>query len=231
MAAKKEKDASDEEMENTTNIDGLDDDDSDDEDIVDKEPEPEEIESNLKTGEGFSSIDSETSMLLKSRTIYSCPRCRQIYFQNKWQKDYITDIYTVRTEMAFCKKCLAKGLETFVGSIEVYDKYLVERKDEFSSFVKNVEAEMENREPFDKIIDITEKSDILYIFVNTTRLTVQIARAIRQEWHGAMQYEWFERNQFVRAKWFTQPQNREYFRKRIREAKEKRIGLFSFEED
>jgi len=228
MADEKEKIAGEKEMESVADVvekDGV------EKTVIDKEPESGDIESKLKTGEGFSAVDSEISMLLKSRTLYSCPRCRQIYFQNKWQKDHITSIYTVRTEKAYCNDCLEKGLATFVGSIEIFDKYLDERKDEFTSFVKNEEAEMENREPFDSIIDITEKNGILYVFANTTRLAVQIARAIRQEWHGAMQYEWFERNQFVRAKWFTQPQNREYFRKHIREAKERRIGLFSFEED
>ncbi len=228
MADKKEKIASKKEIESIADVE---ENGEAGDAVIDKEPEPDDIESTLKTGEGFSAIDSEISMLLKSRTLYSCPRCRQIYFRNKWQKDHITNIYTVRTEKAYCNSCLKKGLATFVGSVEIYDKYLDERKDEFTAFVKNEEAEMENREPFDRIIDITEKNGILYVFANTTRLAIQIARAIRQEWHGAMQYEWFERNQFVRAKWFTQPQNREYFRQRIREAKERRIGLFAFEED
>ncbi len=199
--------------------------------IEENEAEVEDIEAKLESGEGFSTVESEASLLLKARTVFSCPRCRRIYFQNKWQRDTITDLYTVRTEMAYCDRCLEKGLGAFVGSVEVYDKDLGDRKAEFISSVRTLEAELEHREPFDKIIDIVEKNGILYIFTNTSRLAVEIGRKLSQEWHGAKQVEWFERNQFVRIKWFAEVQNREYFRSRIRAAKEKRIGLFSFEED
>ena len=82
----------------------------------------------------------------------------------------------------------------------------------------------------DGIIDVSEKNDILYIFTNTTRLALEIARGIRYEFGGSIQYEWFERNQYIRAKWFSEIQNREYFKSRIRAAKENRIGMFSFED-
>lgn len=238
MAKNKKYSYEDEEEWEDEEEDGADDVDPDAEDIdidpdsiEENEAEVEDIEAKLESGEGFSSVESEASLLLKARTVYSCPRCRRIYFQNKWQRDTITDLYTVRTEMAYCNRCLEKGLGAFVGSVEVYDKDLAERKESFISSIRTLEAELEHREPFDKIIDIVEKNGILYIFTNTTRLAVEIGRKLSQEWHGAKQIEWFERNQFVRIKWFAEVQNREYFRSRIRAAKEKRIGLFSFEED
>jgi hypothetical protein len=209
----------------------VDDDDEDDEEVEENEEEMEEIESKLASGEEFVAPHSEVAMLLKANIIYSCPRCRKIYFKDKWIKDNITDIYTVRTELAYCDKCIGKTAENFIGSIEIYDKKLSEKKNALFKLVKKVEGELENKQPFEGVIDILEKSEILYVFTNTTRLAVEIAREIRHEWHGAMQYEWFERNQFLRAKWFSEVQNREYFKSRIRAAKEKRIGMFSFEEE
>jgi len=209
----------------------IDDEDLDEEDIEENEAEVEEIESKLASGEDFVASQSEMAMLLKTKLIYTCPRCRRIYFKGKWIKDNITDIYAVRTELAYCDKCLGKTAETFIGSIEIYDKKLSEKKDPLVKLARRVEAELENKEPFEIIIDVFERNEILYIMTNTTRLAVEIARAIRHEWHGAMQYEWFERNQFLRAKWFSEVQNRDYFKSRIRAAKEKRIGLFSFEDE
>lgn len=201
------------------------------EDIEENEEEMEQIESKLASGEEFVASQSEMVTLLKANLVYTCPRCRRIFLKNKWVKDSITDVYTVRTELAYCDKCLGKTAENFIGSIEIYDKKLSEKKTPLLSLAKKVEAGLENREPFETIIEVFEKDEILYIFTNTTRLAVEIAKAIRLEWHGAMQIEWFERNQYLRAKWFSEVQNREHFKSRIRAAKEKRIGLFSFEDE
>ncbi|NIW79496.1 MAG: hypothetical protein GWN16_08600, partial [Calditrichae bacterium] len=77
--------------------------------------EMEEIEAKLENGEDFSTFSAEASSpMLKNRVIYSCPRCHRIYFKNKWIKDTVTDIYTVRTEAAYCTKCMDKGPDTFV---------------------------------------------------------------------------------------------------------------------
>lgn len=211
--------------------DDLDDEDLNEEDIEENEAEVEEIESKLASGEDFVASQSEVAMLLKTKLIYTCPRCRKIYFKGKWIKDNITDIYAVKTELAYCDKCLGKTSENFIGSIEIYDKNLSEKKDALLKLARKVEAELENKEHFEVIIDVFERNEILYLLANTTRLAVEIAREIRHEWHGAMQYEWFERNQFLRAKWFSEVQNRDYFKSRIRAAKEKRIGMFSFEDE
>lgn len=216
---------------------GDDDDDYDEEnlneeEIQENEAEVEEIESKLASGEEFVASQSEVAMLLKTKIIYTCPRCRRIYFKNKWIKDNITDIYAVRTELAYCDKCLGKASENFVGNIEIYDKKLSENKNAFIKLAKKVEAELESREPFEIILNIFEKNEILYIFTNTTRLADEISKAFHQEWHGSMrEREWFDRNQYLRAKWFSEVLNREYFKSRIRAAKEKRIGLFSFEDE
>jgi hypothetical protein len=207
------------------------DEDLDEEEIEENEEEMEEIESKLASGKEFVALHSDIVTLLKANIIHSCPRCRKIYFKDRWIKDNITDIYTVRTELAYCDKCIGKTAENFIGSIEIYDKKLSGKKDSLLKLVKRVEGELENKQPFESVISIFEKNEILYIFTNTTRLAVEIAREIRHEWHGAMQYEWFERNQFLRAKWSSEVQNREYFKGRIRAAKEKRIGMFSFEEE
>ncbi len=232
----------DDEFENDDELDDdIDiDDDLDEDEDEGEEPEEEdvdemaEIESKLQKGEDIANIpDSNTSMLPKSRTIYACPLTKKIFYKNKWIKDMVTDLYTVRTELAVCDQMLerAKKIGFFIGSIEVYDKDLKETKEEIVNLAQMVEAELENKMPFDVILDINEVNDILYIFTNTTRLAVEIAKRLRQERGGAIQYEWFERNQYVRAKWFSEVQNREYFRNRIRAAKERRIGMFNFEEE
>ncbi len=192
--------------------------------------ELEEIEKKLASGEAFFSSDDNT-LLPKQRIVFTCPRCKRIFFNNRWVKDNITDLFTVRTEMAYCDRCLEKAAGEFVGSIEIYDKKLKERKEEFIQLAREVEEELENSPPFEKIIDIVEKNEILFIFTNTTRLAMEIGRRIRQEFMGGIQYEWFERNQFLRVKWHDEVKNKEYFKERIRQLKERRFGLFAFEDE
>ncbi|NOX37871.1 MAG: hypothetical protein GXO78_10080 [Calditrichaeota bacterium] len=203
----------------------------DDEEIEEDILELEEIEAKLESGEAFFTTSDDRSLLPKARIVYSCPRCRRIFFNNRWVKDNITDLFTVRTELAYCDRCTSKAVDNFVGSIEIYDKKLKERKDEFVRLAHEVEAELENRPPFEKIINIVEKNDILFIFTNTTRLAMEIGRRIRSEFHGGVQYEWFDRNQYLRVKWYDEVHNKEYFKERIRALKERRFGLFAFEDE
>lgn len=183
-----------------------------------------------KAGKGKGKGKDSGSASLKPKVVYYCPRCYKVFYRNKWIKDSMVDISLVRKELAYCDKCLEKNWGSFIGSIEIYDKELTERKDEMIEFINNVERDMEDRQLFEKIINITEKNDILYVFTNTTKLAQEIARGIRYEYGGSIQYEWFERNQYIRVKWFSEIQNREYFKSRIRAAKENRIGVFSFED-
>ncbi|MCB0259375.1 MAG: hypothetical protein H6628_12410 [Calditrichae bacterium] len=206
----------------------------DDDEVLEESDEPEEDDDALeaKAMELQSSEALTTAALLKAKVIYTCPVTRKIFYRNKWIKDNITDLYTVKTEMAICDKYLDRAREVglFIGSIEIYDKNLKERKESMLDFARGIERDLEGRMPFEVIIDVSEKNDILYIFTNTTRLALEIARGIRYEFGGSIQYEWFERNQYIRAKWFSEIQNREYFKSRIRAAKENRIGMFSFED-
>jgi len=193
--------------------------------------EIEEIQAKLESGEAFFTTAHESSLLPKARIIYACPRCRKVFFNNKWVKDTFTDVFTVRTELAYCDKCLKKAVDNFIGSVEIYDKKLAERKDQFLELAREVERVLENSPPFEKIINVQEKEGILFIFTNTTRLAMEIGKSIRDEFHGGIQYEWFERNQYLRVKWFDEVKNKEYFKERIRSLKERRFGMFAFEDE
>jgi hypothetical protein len=193
--------------------------------------ELEEIEAKLEKGEDVAISALESKVVSKSQTIYSCPRCRKIFFNKKWVKDSITDLFTVQTELAYCPKCVGKTFENFIGSIEIFDKKLSERKDQFIEAIKRVEKSLEDTPPFENIIEIVEKNGILFIFANTTRLAIEIGKALRQEFGGGIQYEWFERNQYLRIKWYDEVDNKAYFKERLRALKDRRFGMFAFEEE
>jgi len=219
--------------ENASNDDDLDTDDKPGEEDQEAEDieELEEIESKIDKGEDYVVSALDDSQLAKTRMVYSCPRCKKIFLNNRWVKDTVTELFTIRTELAYCPKCLKKTYGDFVGSIEIYDKDLGEKKEQFIEIAKQVEREMEDAPPFENIIDIVEKNGILFIFVNTTRLALEIGRRLRQEMQGGVQYEWFERNQYLRVKWYYEVDNRNYFKERIRALKQRRFGMFSFEEE
>jgi hypothetical protein len=193
--------------------------------------ELEKIESKIEKGEeaAISSLDS--SVIPKSRIIYQCPLSKKIYWNNKWIKDNITDLYTLRTELAYCPKYIEKGMDLFIGSVEIFDKKIAERKESFISLANRIENELEDSMPFEKIIKIAEKNEILFIFTNTTRLASEIGKALRQEFQGGVKFEWYERNQYLRVKWYDTMENKEEFHKKIRMLKERRFGMFPFEEE
>jgi uncharacterized C2H2 Zn-finger protein len=193
--------------------------------------ELEQIESKLEKGEVDAISALESKVLSKSETIYSCPRCKKIYFNKKWVKDMITDFYTVHTQLAYCPKCIGKTYENFIGSIEIFDKKLKERKERFKEIAHQIHRALEDAPSFENIINITEKNGILFIFTNTTRLAVEIGKFIRQEFSGGIQYEWFERNQYLRIKWYDTVDNKAYFKERLRSLKDRRFGMFSFEDE
>jgi hypothetical protein len=221
-----------------------DDEDIDEEDLKDEDDEEdgeevetedleelEKIEAKMERGEEVAISALETSVIAKSDMIYSCPRCKKIFFSKKWVRDIITDLYTIQTHLAYCNKCIDKTYDTFIGSIEIYDKNLKERKDRFIEAAQQVERAIESAPPFENIINVVEKTGILFIFTNTTRLAQDIGKFIRQEFGGGIQYEWFEKNQFLRIKWYDEIDNKAYFKERLRALKDRRFGMFSFEDE
>jgi len=210
-------------------------DDEDDEDGEEVETEDleelEKIEAKMERGEEVAISALETSVIAKSDMIYSCPRCKKIFFSKKWVRDIITDLYTVQTHLAYCHKCVGKTYENFIGTIEIYDKNLKERKNQFIEAAQQIERSIESAPPFETIINVVEKTGILFIFTNTTRLAQDIGKFIRQEFGGGIQYEWFEKNQFLRIKWYDEIDNKADFKERLRALKDRRFGMFSFEDE
>src|SRR4030042_3794561 len=244
LASKKHKDDDDDFPYDDDDFEDDDDEDEEEDEPEKKEDEPEEkhegeetedlkeleeIESKLKNGEDVAIAALESKIIAKSETIYSCPRCKKIYFNKKWGKDMITDFYTVHTQLAYCPKCIGKTYENFVGSIEIFDKKLKERKERFKEIAHQIHRALEDAPTFENIINMTEKNGIFFIFTNTTRLAMEIGKLIRQEFSGGIQYEWFERNQYLRIKWCDMVDNKAYFKERLRSLKDRRFGMFSFE--
>jgi NMD protein affecting ribosome stability and mRNA decay len=185
----------------------------------------------MERGEEVAISALENSVIAKSDMIYSCPRCKKIFFSKKWVRDIITDLYTVQTQLAYCHRCIGKTYENFIGSIEIYDKDLKERKSQFEEAARHVERSIESAPPFENIINMVEKTGILFIFTNTTRLAQDIGKFIRQEFGGGIQYEWFEKNQYLRIKWYDEIDNKADFKERLHALKERRFGMFTFEEE
>jgi hypothetical protein len=226
----------DDDLDDETDDDLDDEDEDEDEDEDDREQtedmqELEEIESKLERGEDVAITALESKIIAKSKTIYSCPRCKKIFFNKKWVRDTITDLYTIHTHLAYCSKCIGKTIENFIGSIELFDKSLGGKKTELIEVARNIERSLEDTPDFEKILDVVEKTGILFIFTNTTRLALEIGKAVRQEFGGGIQYEWFERNQYLRIKWYDEVDNKAHFKERLRVLKDRRFGMFSFEDE
>ena len=202
------------------------DDDEDEEDEDDEESENSEGSKEKKSSKSTGLDENEPA---KEKSTYMCPRCKRIYQDGKWVKDSVTELYTVKTELAFCDKDLGKSYEDYIGVVEIYDQKLAENKEAFIEEAQFVEREIEDIEKFENIISIKEKNGVLFIFTNTTRMALEIGKKMRQEFMGAVQYEWFERNQYLRIRWFDALENRDKYRKQMKELKEFRFG-FPFED-
>lgn len=197
--------------------------------ISGKAAETAEIESRLKNGEALSDFEEDKSLLLKNRVLYACPSCTKIYFKRKWIVDTVTDFYTIRTEKAFCKSCLSETDYSFVGTIEIHDPEMAKQKEAIQKLARQVERQLENRPPFEKVLGVVVKSGVLYLFTNTTYLAQEVSKSLRDEFGGVMQTEWFERNQYLRVRWFKDTQNRNDFMDAGNYFRDDSFGMFRFE--
>ncbi|HQU71718.1 MAG TPA: hypothetical protein PLG66_05455, partial [Calditrichia bacterium] len=134
-----------------------------------------------------------------------------------------------RREWAYCKKCLKTYPGYFVGCIQILDRDLKDRKKDLARILKNVEYQLQPRLEFEKVLQEVEKEEIYLIFANTTRLAMEIIKAIREEWGGQTQYEWIDKNRFLRVTWIAKREDRNYFTPRQKAIRERGIGRFSFE--
>jgi len=203
----------------------------DDWDEESEESEEKEDEESEEQSEIATPVKDEKGTVKKVMVLFSCPRCYKVYDGKKWTKDYSIDIFTNTTDLAYCEDCAGKDPSYFVGSIEIYDRKLGERKKQMIDLVRSIEKNFEEKKPFDKILAISETKESLFITINTARLAMEMGRSLRREFHGGIQYEWFERNRFLRVKWFDEIKNQDYYKERIYAYKHRRRGFYSIEDD
>jgi hypothetical protein len=193
--------------------------------------ELEKIEEKIEKGEDVAISSLEAHGIPKSRIVYTCPKCKKIFLKGKWVKDTISDLYTIKPELAYCNKCIKKVYENYIGTVEIRAKDVKEHKEDYLELAREVERELEDPKPFEKIHKVEEREGVLIIRTNTTRLAQEIGKRLRLEFQGGIQYQWMERNQYLNVIWQDHVDNKNLLKERMRALRERRSGILSLEDE
>ncbi len=199
--------------------------------VEEDEEELEKIEKTLEKGEEVAVSTLDEHGIPESRIVYTCPKCKKIFLKGKWVKDTISDLYTIKQELAYCNKCIKRVYENYIGTVEIRAADVKEHKTDYVELAREVEREMEDPKPFEKIVRVESREGALILYTNTTRLAQEIGKRLRLEFQGGIQYRWMERNQYLHVVWQDHVDNKNLLKERMRALRERRSGILSLEDE
>ena len=127
-----------------------------------------------------------------------CPRCQALYHQGRWRWP---DKGAAFREPLLCSAC-RRILDRFpAGEIQISGKYLNGHKKEIVNLIQNVIKEEGSRSPLKKVIDFSNKGDMLHVSVTDDHLARRIGEAIHRAYGGDLAIKYSEGERFVRLHW------------------------------
>lgn len=206
---------------------------ADDDDVEEDIPENNILENDEVDTEKFLAKLSEGAEdpLIEKR-VFQCPKCKRYYYKNKWVHDPSIGISVLKPDLAFCNKCIKHVFEDdWIGRVIIHDKQLKERKEMFLAIADQIARTRENVYSFESILSIYEENGVLYINTNTTELAKAIGKRLQEDYHGAIEYHWEDKNQYLTVKWFDELKNSHYYKGRLKQKKERYPGIYLFDDD
>lgn len=218
-------------------------DDDGDEDMDEEEEEEEEGDEDFEPDLDIdpSSVDTEKFLaglagveedVLLEKRHFQCPKCKKFYQNGKWVQDSTISLTVLKPELAFCDKCQKKIFEDeWIGRVVIHDRNLDQRKEMFIAIAEQIARTRENLYAFEGILAIYEENGLLYINTNTTSLAKAIGQRLREDYHGAIEYHWQEKNQYLTVDWYDELKNSDLLKEKIKQKKERYPGIYFFEDE
>ncbi len=128
-----------------------------------------------------------------------CPSCKAVYKNGRWTWEKPDE--TTEYNEALCPACKRIQDKYPGGLVRIEGSYFKEKKEELMNLIRNVEEDVKNLRPLQRIMNMEEDEDGLNIEVTYPSLARRIGEALYNAHKGELKFWYNEGEKFVRVIW------------------------------
>jgi hypothetical protein len=145
-----------------------------------------------------SQIQAEISMDEEISESSICQECGAVYEHGIWQWTSHPPQDAARTTCVACRRIHEKKPAAIVT---IQGKFSREHGDELLPLIRNIELNIKAEHPLQRIMSIDKRSEKLSIATTDTHLARSIGRALKQQYKGALDFNYHKGETVLRVLW------------------------------
>ena len=133
-----------------------------------------------------------------------CDKCHLIYQNKRWYLDdkeaskLLTDS---RTHRGTCPICRRMEDNIPAGSVTLSGDYFRQHEGEILDLIKNTEVKSRVKNPFGRIMEISQEGNMLSVSTTEDKLAQKLGREVYKAHKGELHYKWSHDQEMVRVAW------------------------------
>jgi NMD protein affecting ribosome stability and mRNA decay len=133
-----------------------------------------------------------------------CDKCHLIYQNKRWYLDdkeanmLLTDS---RIHRGTCPICRRMEDNVPAGSVTLSGDYFQQHEGEILDLIKNTEVKSRVKNPFGRIMEISQDGNMLSISTTEDKLAQKLGREVYKAHKGELHYKWSHDQEMVRVDW------------------------------
>lgn len=131
-----------------------------------------------------------------------CTRCGCVFSNGRWSWQELPEKDRHKINKTLCPAC--KRIEDNVpaGYMDLSGEFFISHKDEILNLIKN-EADAETQEhPMERIMEISEKPDGIYITTTGIHVARRLGEAVEKAYKGQLNYAYGDDEKTIRVSWY-----------------------------
>lgn len=139
----------------------------------------------------------DTSKKAKLLEPMVCRQCRAVYHAGRWT--WMARPAHAHEEV--CPACQRIRDHAPAGILTLSDPFLQERKAEILNLARNEEGRARAEHPLQRVIDIEEEGERIWITTTDAHLARSIGEALHHAYHGELDFRYAEEGSILRVRW------------------------------
>lgn len=134
-----------------------------------------------------------------------CPECNLIFHDKRWYWDSskLNELKKMTVHYQKCPACRKIEDRYPMGIVHLKGEFLKNHIEDMTHLIKNEEKRGLEKNPLERIIKITNKSDEEIIVETTTEsLSLRIGRVVKRAFSGEIEYKFSDGVKLIRIEWF-----------------------------
>ena len=133
-----------------------------------------------------------------------CDKCHMIYQNKRWYLDdkeasnLLTDS---RVHRGTCPICRRMEDNVPAGSVTLSGDYFRQHEEEILDLIKNTEVKSRVKNPFGRIMEISQEGNVLNVSTTEDKLAQKLGREVYKAHKGELHYKWSHDQEMVRVAW------------------------------